>query len=98
MLPIDWKASAVADLFDILEAIGEHDQDAAARLLEGIGHDLEHAAEHPFLFKPSQRVFGMREIVTHPNYVVLYRVTGRCIEVVNIVHARREFPGGARPE
>lgn len=29
----------------------------------------------------------------HPNYIVLYRVAATCIEVVNVVHARREFPG-----
>jgi toxin ParE1/3/4 len=34
----------------------------------------------------------MREIVTHPNYIVFYRVTATCIEVVNVVHVRREFP------
>jgi len=41
---------------------------------------------------PSQRILGLREIVVHPNYIVLYRVAATCIEVVNVVHARREFP------
>jgi toxin ParE1/3/4 len=34
----------------------------------------------------------MREIVAHPNYIVYYRVTASCIEVVNVIHTRREFP------
>ena len=38
----------------------------------------------------SERAPGLREIVAHPNYLVLYR-----IEVVAIVHSRREFPAGS---
>jgi len=92
VLPVEWKASANADLLKILDSISEHNEQAAERLFDRIQYDLEHAAEHPYLFKPSQRIPGMREIVTHPNYIVFYRVTATCIEVVNVVHARREFP------
>ncbi|WP_353747698.1 type II toxin-antitoxin system RelE/ParE family toxin, partial [Shigella sp. FJ200801] len=49
--------------------------------------------EHPYLYPPSERVLGLREIVTHPNYIILYRVTASSIEVVNIVHSRRQYPG-----
>ncbi|WP_394792448.1 type II toxin-antitoxin system RelE/ParE family toxin [Rhodoferax sp.] len=94
MLTVEWKASADADLLEILDYISERNELAAQRLFERIEHDLEHAAEHPYLFKPSLRIPGMREIVTHPNYVIFYRVTATCIEVVNVVHARREFPVG----
>jgi plasmid stabilization system protein ParE len=34
----------------------------------------------------------LRELVAHPNYIVLYRVTTTRIEIVNVVHARRNFP------
>ena len=44
------------------------------------------------LFKRSTRVMGCREIVVHPNYVVLYVVTESKILVVNVVHASRNFP------
>lgn len=98
MLPVEWKASATADLLEILDSISEHNEQAAEHLFDRIQYDLEHAAEHPYLFKPSQRIPGMREIVTHPNYVVFYRVTATCIEVVNVVHARREFPASRQAE
>jgi len=93
VLPVEWKASAQADLLDILAYIRERNAQAAEQLFERIQKDLEHASEHPYLFKPSLRVSGAREIVTHPNYLILYRVTTTCIEVVTVVHARREFPG-----
>ncbi|WP_265258179.1 hypothetical protein [Verminephrobacter aporrectodeae] len=44
----------------------------------------------------SERVPGLREIVAHPNYIVLYRVAADRIEIINRVHARREFPGSGR--
>lgn len=50
------------------------------------------AREHPYLYPPSERVPGQREIVAHPNYLVLYRVAATRIEIVNVVHARRQFP------
>ena len=49
-------------------------------------------SEHPYLYRQSERVPGLREIVAHPNYIVLYRVAASRIEVVNVVHARRQFP------
>ena len=92
MLLIEWTASARLDLLEILDYIAERNEPAAQRLFERIEQDLEHAAEHPYLFRPSQRLPGLREIVTHPNYLIFYQVTATCIKVVNVVHARREFP------
>jgi len=92
VLPIEWRASADADLFEILDFIGERNEQATERIYSLIEDALKHASEHPYLYKSSQRMPGMREIVAHPNYIVLYRVTATCIEVVNVVHARREFP------
>jgi transposase InsO family protein len=43
----------------------------------------------PHLYRISDRVPGLREIVAHPNYIVLYRVTATCIEIVIDVYARR---------
>ncbi len=47
--------------------------------------------EHPYLFRPG-RVSGTRELVAHPNYIVVYRVTDDRIEIVNVVHARQKYP------
>ena len=92
MLLIEWTATARSDLLEILEYIAERNEKAANRLFERIEQDLEHAAEHPYLFKSSERVPGLREIVTHPNYIIFYQVTAISVKVVNVVHARREFP------
>jgi toxin ParE1/3/4 len=30
--------------------------------------------------------------VVHPNYIVIYRVCPAFIEIVNVVHARQQYP------
>ena len=92
MLLIEWTPTARLDLLEILGYIAERNEQAAYHLFERIEQDLEHAAQHPYLFKSSPRMPGLREIVTHPNYIVFYQVTAASIKVVNVVHARREFP------
>lgn len=92
MLLIEWTPTAQADLLEILDYFAERNKQAAHRLFERIEQDLEHAAEHPYLFKPRPRLPGLRKIVTHPRYIVFCQVTATSIKVVNVVHARREFP------
>jgi toxin ParE1/3/4 len=38
------------------------------------------------------RVTGTRELVAHPNYIIIYRVASDRIEIVAIVHARQQYP------
>lgn len=92
MLPIFWLETADADLADITEYIGQYDIDAAERMWHHLRNCVLPLSEHPYLHRMSERVPGLREIIAHPNYILLYRVTDARIEVVNVVHARREFP------
>ena len=92
MLPIEWRATAKEDLAEILAYIHARNPRAAARIFELIESALEHTSVHPYLYKQGTRAHGLREIVVHPNYIVLYRVTPTSIEVVNVVHAKTNFP------
>lgn len=92
MLPIFWLESADDDLAAIVEYIGLRDIVAAERLWHRLRSVVLPLSEHPYLYATSERIPGMREIVAHPNYLVLYRVTATCIEVVSIAHARQEYP------
>lgn len=91
MLLIEWRASAREDLAEIVGFIAQHNPAAARRMMALIEAAVLPAAEHPYLFR-SGRVPGTREIVAHPNYVVVYRVTSTVIEVVAVVHARQQYP------
>jgi len=92
MLPILWRESARADLIRIVSFVAAENPQAARRLKSLLECAILPTAEHPYLYRASERIPGLREAVAHPNYIVFYRVTAQCIEVVNIVHARREFP------
>ncbi|KAB7539479.1 type II toxin-antitoxin system RelE/ParE family toxin [Verminephrobacter eiseniae] len=92
MLPIFWLETADTDLADITQYIGLRDINAAERMWHRLRNCVLPLSEHPYLYRISERVPGLREIVAHPNYLVLYRVTATRIEVVNVVHTRREFP------
>lgn len=92
MLSISWLASARDDLRQILSYIARDNPLAARKMKARIEAAVLPTAEHPYLHPRSDRVSGLREIVAHPNYVVLYRVASSRIEVVNVVHTRRQFP------
>lgn len=53
---------------------------------------VEPLSEHPYLYKASERVPGCREIVAHPNYIVIYRVSMQAVEILRVLHARRQYP------
>lgn len=91
-LPIIWRASARSDLTEIIRYVANVNPPAARRLRQVLMESVLPVAEHPYLFRQSQTIPAMREIVAHPNYIIYYRVTASCIEVVNVIHTRREFP------
>ena len=92
MLPIVWRATAQDDLTQIIQHIASINPIAATRMKRLLEDSIVPASEHPYLYRRSERVDALREIVAHPNYIVLYRIMTTCIEVVNVVHVRREFP------
>jgi toxin ParE1/3/4 len=91
MLPVEWRAEASADLEDILSYIADRNESAAESLNEAIEQATSQLPQHPDLYRPG-RVKGTREIVVHPNYLVIYRVALNAIEIVAVVHARQQYP------
>ncbi|ANN80840.1 type II toxin-antitoxin system RelE/ParE family toxin [Bordetella flabilis] len=91
MLPIFWSAPALDDLDRITDHIAEFDVYAAITIHELIESAVHPVADHPYIFKRG-RVPGTREIVAHPNYIVIYRVQADYVEVLSVLHARQEYP------
>lgn len=91
MLPVIWSIQAQEDLLSIIGFIGERDPWAAERLGDAIRESTWPLSEHPYLFRPG-RMPGTREIVAHPNYVVVYRIELAEIRVLRVMHARQQFP------
>lgn len=91
MLLIKWRRPARASLATIIRYIAERNLPAARAMRKRIEDAVLPASEHPYLYRPG-RIPGTREIVAHPNYIVVYRVLDDCIEVVDVVHSRQQFP------
>ena len=45
----------------------------------------------PYLFRPGH-VAGTRELVVHPNYIVVYQVGTDVIDVLRVLHSRQQYP------
>ena len=92
MLPIIWKLDARADLASVIQYIAKRDIQAARHMRKRLQESVLPVAEHPYLYRQSDRYPGCREIVAHPNYIVVYRVEREEISVLRVLHSRQQYP------
>jgi toxin ParE1/3/4 len=91
VLNVIWRESALDQFDQIIAYIAARNPAAAERLQAAVESSAERLAEHPFMHRPG-RVPGTREAIVHPNYILVYRVTEDSIEMVNVLHARQQYP------
>ncbi|MFM2397232.1 MAG: hypothetical protein RLZZ144_482 [Pseudomonadota bacterium] len=91
MQHVVWLETASQDLDQILNYIEERNLLAALNLQEAIEYAVSQLPFHPYLYRLG-RVHGTRELVVHPNYLIVYRVAISAIEILNIIHARQQYP------
>lgn len=96
MLALRWRPSARAELRDIIEYIGQVNPAAASKLRDRIFECVQPARSFPDMFRIG-RIAGTREIVAHPNYIVVYRVLPDHIDVVAVLHSRQQYPPDDEP-
>ena len=88
---ISWTNESKLDLKEILSFINDKNPQAADKLVYQIFEAVEQLVAHPYLYRVGV-VGATREIVVHPNYVVVYRVTNEHIEILSVLHARQQYP------
>ena len=86
-----WTRPAWADRRAIRDYIAERDPGAALALDEVISERSGRLPSHPAMGRPG-RLAGTRELVLHPNYILIYDVTGDSIRVLRLLHAARQWP------
>jgi addiction module RelE/StbE family toxin len=91
MLQIIWSETSLEKLEAIVRYIGQFDERAAAALHDRIEDAVLPLSRHPYLGRPG-REDGTRELVVHPNYIVIYQVRLDDVQIVSVLHARQEYP------
>lgn len=87
---VDWSDEAQKELWSIIDYIDTRNANAAITLLRDIEQATQTLPLQPYMHRPG-RVLGTREIIIHPNYLVIYRVLEH-IEILSILHARQQYP------
>lgn len=86
-----WRPSARGDLREIINFISDRNPDAAERLNVVIECAAEQLTLHPFMGRPG-RVPSSREMIAHPNYILIYEVGADHISILAVIHARQQYP------
>ncbi len=86
-----WKPLALEDRERIMEFIGADNPVAAIELDLAFESHADALSVRPTLYKPG-RVKGTREIVVHPNDVMVYAITGQTTSILRVLHAARQWP------
>lgn len=90
MLLVKWRPDAVRALTDIIDYIEQKNPVAASSLHRNIVAAAEGLSSMPYGFRCG-RLSGTREMVVHPNYLVIYRVMEQ-VEILAVLHTRQEYP------
>lgn len=91
MLKLIWHEQARQSLRSIITYISERNPSAAEDVRSRIDLCTERLTDHPYMYRTG-RVEGTREAVVHPNYRVVYRVAPDIVEILDVMHTRREYP------
>jgi toxin ParE1/3/4 len=90
-LKLVWKQFALNDRERIMDHIAQDNPQAALDLDELFEQKADRLIEHPELHRAGRKS-GTREMVVHPNYIVIYRVLSGKIEILRVKHTAQQWP------
>lgn len=93
MTVVVWALEAADDREQIFDYVAQRSPAAAVTLDDGFIEAIERLEHFPTLGKPG-RVAGIRELVVHENYTVVYEWSKQIDQVliVALVHHRMRWP------
>ena len=86
-----WTPESVEDREAMYAFIEADNQRAALALDTLISEKAERLLEQPGLGRPG-RVRGTRELVLHPNYLLIYDQVEDRLRILRVLHAARQWP------
>ena len=90
---VAWSPEADSDLLDIWAYYARvASPEIADNLLREIDRVGEGIGENPLLSRPrDELVPGLRSVIVRP-HVIFFRIKNGAVEVVRVLHGRRDFP------
>jgi addiction module RelE/StbE family toxin len=90
-LKLVWKRLALSDREKIMDHIAEDNPQAALDLDELFEQKADRLIEQPELYRVGRK-HGTREMVVHPNYIVIYRIQSDTVEILRVKHTAQCWP------
>jgi addiction module RelE/StbE family toxin len=88
-MAVKWTKRAVQNLASVLDYIARDKPLAAAKFGADARKKIAILEEHPYIGKASDEP-GVRELLIHENYVVIYRVRDGELQILRFRHTRRK--------
>ncbi len=86
-----WTPASETDRINIFRHIAADNPSAAFSLEELIEERADQLLDFPEMGRPGM-LPGTRELSVHPNYRLVYELVGDDVNILNVVHARRDWP------
>ena len=88
---VEWYPEAEADLDEIVRYIFQDNPAAAFQLEDSLLNAARNLSATPEMGRVG-RVLGTRELVVHPNFMLVYRIDDPIIYIAAVVHTRKQYP------
>jgi toxin ParE1/3/4 len=89
---IERSRSALANFDAIYEFIARDNSRAAAEVLRALDQSIQLLASQPQLARDFRHRRLRLRLLTHGEYIVFYRESPRVIEIIRVIHGRRNIP------
>ncbi|MEE4228762.1 type II toxin-antitoxin system RelE/ParE family toxin [Pseudomonas viridiflava] len=91
MTTVEWSSWARQDLLAIIDYISDDNVTAAQEMKDTVESRVANLPLHPRLYKEGREP-GTREMVVHPNYIVIYSESTTTLIVLRVLHVARKWP------
>ena len=88
-----WSDDAIQERNDIFAFISADNPVAAVAIDQILSERARNLLEFPNIGRPGI-LPDTRELTVHPNYRLVYELVGDDVHILNVVHARRDWPEG----
>lgn len=89
---IELSRAALADFYALYDYIARDNPPAAAKVLRALDRSIQLLADQPKLGKVYRHRRLRLRLLTHDDYLVFYRERPGVIEIVRVIHGRRNIP------